>query len=932
MSDPSSVVSQTLQAINATKVKELEKQTKIFQEHKVKILEAADKAPDCLSRLEILLSGIDWLGDYSEQGNEKLRLDTQTFRYNAFRVEHFRQYLEQARYDPSISPELLESFEKIIRDCYTQQDRRFDFANLYSKLLAEWSDQSAGPIAEISDTDSLDGSFELVERDRLQKLRDKFTSVAFTPRLTDEVEIDNYMQSLFADDLAAASLWDVRSTVRLFGKHMWNMVSPFHERELEWCISGLLANDLLNDQQKRTLEEFRTNDVASKEIIDVLNIRCADLENWSWDAPNGMYYEPRRQLNGKYRIMMDHEDLIQAIFLHYIAVRWCVMFKDTFRSLVDNSRFWKVQVAMTKEELDRYSFCFGPLTPAPKMPLGLQPPFGTSAPKPKIPLGLQNLRHPLAAPLQKPSISTVSIDPTRGMSYKKRETFKNDYFMSSMPSTVHEGAGAYNDDDRRSKNSGKSALDIRQQLLRQLATDIVIHKSLYGEAAVIQSDLQWFASGLPHSTITALLRFWGVPENWIRFFKKFAEAPLRMSDAPGAEVRIRRRGIPITDAFEKLFGELTLFAMDVAINRESGMNLYRMHDDLWIWGNPAQCTVAWKSMECFVKTLGLDINLSKTGSAYLSSDTMPKKTAPPGLPSGDVSIGLLKLSESGAFVIDQAQVDAHVKQLRKQLGACTSIVAWIQTWNSCIGKFFQHTFGTPANCFGQIHVENILKAHQKIQKDLFGDVPGGSVTSYLRLLIKERIGFADVPDCFFHMPEELGGLGLRNPFVSFIAVRQWIIKNPDKVMTDFLLKERSIYEKAKKQFDALTEHERRRRYKAIYDDDLHTAPSSARDFMSFAEFTKHREVHSPELREAYETLMRVPDGVGLASSRKVASALAGMEEVWDEMDLERSCLVQMYSEELFGLFGALSIVERSLLPLGVMTLLRDKRATWQMVL
>jgi hypothetical protein len=52
----------------------------------------------------------------------------------------------------------------------------------------------------------------------------------------------------------------------------------------------------------------------------MLNMKYKDLKNWSWDAGDaGMPVEPRRQLNGKYRIMMD-EDVLQALLLHYIGV------------------------------------------------------------------------------------------------------------------------------------------------------------------------------------------------------------------------------------------------------------------------------------------------------------------------------------------------------------------------------------------------------------------------------------------------------------------------------------------------------------------------------------------------------------------------------------------------------------------------------------
>ena len=97
---------------------------------------------------------------------------------------------------------------------------------------------------------------------------------------------------------------------------------------------------MLKDGQKGIQEEFLTNDIVLTEIADVLNMRFKDLREWSWEAEGGLFYEPRRQLNEKYRIMMD-EDILQAIFIHLIGVTWSVELKRSFRTLVARKSFWK---------------------------------------------------------------------------------------------------------------------------------------------------------------------------------------------------------------------------------------------------------------------------------------------------------------------------------------------------------------------------------------------------------------------------------------------------------------------------------------------------------------------------------------------------------------------------------------------------------------
>ena len=155
-------------------------------------------------------------------------------------------------------------------------------------------------------------------------------------------------------------------------------------------------------------------------------------------------------------------------------------------------------------------------------------------------------------------------------------------------------------------------------------------------------------------------------------------------------------------SLEKFFGEIVLFFMGVAVNQEAETLLYRLHVDLWVCGEPKKCAEARRSMERFSEVMGLEFNRKKTGSVYLTDDGKDKdEEVALTLPKGGVAIGFLTLdADTGHWIIDQKQVDTHMKQLQKQLAAYTSVLSWVQTWNSCMGRFFGHTFGQPANCFG----------------------------------------------------------------------------------------------------------------------------------------------------------------------------------------------------------------------------------------
>lgn len=56
------------------------------------------------------------------------------------------------------------------------------------------------------------------------------------------------------------------------------------------------------------------------------------------------------------------------------------------------------------------------------------------------------------------------------------------------------------------------------------------------------------------------------------------------------------------------------------------------------------------------------------------------------------------------------------------------------------------------------------------------------------------------------------------------------------------------------------------------------------------------------------------------------------ESGWTDLKSDNKWIMHLYAEELKQRFGALSIVEKNLLPGGVMRMLRRKKVAWQLVL
>ena len=894
MSSSAGILSQTLQSITNTKISELRQQRENFAALKSKLLESVDNLAEPEARVRLLLTEI--AGCTPESGKKLENFEDSDLYGNIgdLSLKNMRRFLDQSRYDASVTDSLLKEWEQELRLLLDQRARKLDYADLYARLLTEWlADNSAAvtpPPEAMSSAkgESAEEPFELVAQTKLQQLRDMFESYVFTPLETDTVAIVAHLDKLFQDEDATKALKTLRREMRGIGTMLTATSSPFNDHVLTWCIKGLLKNDLLTEHKKTLLEEFLQNKIVLTEIADVLNMRFARLEGWGW-GEEGISVEPRKQLNGKYRVMMD-EDILQAIFLHYIGLTWSVQTKVALRRIVQNKKVWKEpNIAMSRSEKRRREYFLG-----------------------------------------------NSATSTQGLAWAKQNKYEMDYFLAQLPDSVEAGArGGYDDEeDDNTLANVKTPLKIRQQLLHQLASELLIHRALHGEVAVVQSDIQWFYTSLSHSTIFTVLRYLGMPESWMSFFKTYLETPLKMyHEGQESEVRSRKRGVPIAHAISNFMAEVVLFVLDFAVNQEAqGTLLYRLTDDMWIWGDPATTNDAWKSIRRCVDLLGLTINEKKSGSVHPGAATCPD------LPEGNVTWGFLTLdSEHGRWLIDQTQVDRHTERLKRQLISSKSVFSFVQLWNSCVGRFFKRTFGEPANCFGREHVDMILDTHKRIQERLFAEdsSTGKNVTDHLRGLIAERFGIEEVPDAFLYLPEELGGLSLCNPFVPFLIIRDQLLKSPEQPMEDFFEHEKERYKNARDIFNSNGPWVQNSRGTFVSASERHSSSKTRGEesFMSMTEFTQHRESASPELKNTYEQLCRTPWNDGINMSTEVMAAMDRVTVTrWGHLEGDQKWLLQLCSPQLLQQFGGLSIVDKGLLPLGVMTMLRSKRVTWQEVL
>lgn len=878
------------------KLRQLDDQCEKFEADKKAILEQVGAAPNSRAKVEALLDGFELHGISPRQTD--------------LSITNLRRFTHQAKYDPSVSSVLLQDWESRLTHELKVASNKFEYAALFGKLVTEWINHpNPGTLkkdsrhgqeeSDIATSDIPDGS----SRREFHEQRAQWERHAFEEKERDHGRIKAYLNDIFETELETkkikkSPLQDLRDSMKQVMDFKSDLDTTkddtsyntsdsfcntrFTTEILRLCIRGLKKSDLFTGDKREMLADLENRPAVLKELVDVLNLDLDGLDTWEWDDP--VLLNMRRQLNGKYRFYMD-EEIHQAILLYFIGKKWAVALRDAFVVFYRSGAWLEAPYrAMNKAACQRREY------------------FMDSSTR-----GLHSVRQ------------------------YRRQKYEQEYFMTQLPSDMFEDCRDYAAEDQ-DEQALESHLATKQSMLRLLTTELLVNTKVYGEFLVLQSDFKWFGPSLPHDTIFAVLEFFGVPKKWLRFFKKFLEVPVVF--AKKGEVRVRKCGIPLSHVLSDALGEAVLFCLDFAVNRRtSGANIHRFHDDLWFWGQESTSVRAWEAIKEFTNVMGLELNEEKTGACLVVANGAKARALSPALPDGKVRWGFLQLDvSSGRWVIDSNQVDKHIVELKRQLSACHSVMAWVQAWNSYVGQFFATNFAEPANCFGRQHNDMIIEAFGHIQRSCFADTSATNVTDYLRGVLRERFGMDDtVPDGFFYFPIEAGGLGLRNPFVNAFTTYKQSFQEPGDRIERRFEEEREIYDEAKERWDSGETQRSNGQRPTSHEIAASTDAEAEQPFMSFEEYTMYREECSEPLRYAYVELLDRPPEERVQTNAEMTQALRMSEN----SDLEASpywlWIFSLYAGDMKQRFGGqgLQLGERDLLPLGLVEMLKSEKVRWE---
>ena len=975
----SGIYSETLQSIVDAKLAELQRKRSTFEQSKTKLLDDASNKLSDIDKVKTLTSGVKSLFGIRSSNGYVVHGSSKNHELEQ-KLANLERFLAQPQYDPSISMDMLCEWEQDLLQQLDVQSNRFEYASLYAQLVTEWlAAEKKIPVKREpdEDTDMEISNFEELESKQVIEAREKWAADVFEPRNTDPKAIQSYLNELFGKESekkqTMKALNALRRKVTTFSNSL-SQPNQFDEHVLRWVIKGLLKTDLLTEDKRNVLRDFLSNSVILNELADVLNLRLFALDTWSWGE--SVRLEQKRKIQGHFAIIM-HEDLLQAIFLQYIGVKWSVFFRQAFTEFIQHDGAWVyTSDSIPLDDLKRRDFFLGrqdqddsleakrlgfwqscyfmcqlPLTErvenevadgefeanlmaeqAPQQQMMQQQMMQQSAQQSAqsrhmVP-GSARTQARMGQSLQSHQTALMTLEQ---QNRKRLKMARQDQYNAVNNVDEFEGI-------KRPKNPTQA----KQVLLHLLSSDILINNHLYGNLTAFRGQYERWNPLLPHSTIWTVMQYLGVPPRWLKFFKVFLEAPLSFADEE--EVHHRKRGVPGNHAISDILGEVILFCLDIKVNQATkGARLWRVHDDFWFWSKDHDTTTtAWETIQEFSSIMGLTLDMNKSGSVRTGTQAGQVGTS---LPPGNIRWGFLTLnSASGRFEIDQAAVDRHVSELQRQLNAKdSSVFSWIEAWNAYANTFFTTNFGKSANCFGQQHIDEVLSTLERAQRALFRDGPStaSSVVEYLKQTLASRFDIQSVPEGYVFFPSALGGLELRNPFVLLLQLRNHVTKNPQQQLEKFTEEEKEQYKYARLSFEKGQIARNVREYPDY-------TPADSSFFMSFDEYIRYRETFavlgSRGLSTVFTELMHRPDSEAtIDASSEIMTALnlmdtggvvgqegeCGINGNWYGMEPYWKWILGVYGPQMLRKFGGLNIVDNGVLPIGMVSLFRSQGVSWR---
>ena len=185
--------------------------------------------------------------------------------------------------------------------------------------------------------------------------------------------------------------------------------------------------------------------------------------------------------------------------------------------------------------------------------------------------------------------------------------------------------------------------------------------------------------------------------------------------------------------------------------------------------------------------------------------------------------------------------------------------------------------------------------------------------------------------------DQATGLEVKNPFIGLLHLRDSVVEDPAKLFTDFFEAEKDEYEYLQKAY-------LQRQPWQYPQPNNEFRPEDAETFMPFEEYVKFREDlfygFNNQLVDIYDELLRRPSEQPLDDdqSPQMEEALNGVMQGpgqprtltnWYAMEPYWKWVTMLYGPEMIEKFKTFTVVDAGLLPMGMVSLFRSGRVSWQ---
>ncbi|KAI8804952.1 hypothetical protein BJ742DRAFT_423929 [Cladochytrium replicatum] len=349
-----------LRDLAVLKLKELERQREKLEKSYSATLESADAASNPREKLKALYRGIQATTfadsplhpDVDNLENLLAILEATSANGNSSTLGRHQGVVVQGW------------IEKLILEI-NRGKTRTKYAWLFGKILEEWFEAYGS--GQISAARSLDDDDE--EDDDYVRVRSSQPNAPARPTsnpereqffkklsgLSTAVPESDYDISVIDDVLKGKEEWiaPVRKTVREYAKK--GISKKVTANEVRAAVDSICRDNLVDQTAKQQLRDLVSgSDMLVNEYVGVLTVMLNNVDEWDWPAGSGESAtanksdalkqgekkEPptmrvRRNRSYKYRAFID-EDILTAVFLQIVGVRWSVKLKAHLLSFMSN--------------------------------------------------------------------------------------------------------------------------------------------------------------------------------------------------------------------------------------------------------------------------------------------------------------------------------------------------------------------------------------------------------------------------------------------------------------------------------------------------------------------------------------------------------------------------------------------------------------------